>query len=66
MVDLQGAKMRVGDVPERPLAAGDRLRLALAPAHAHEVPLPYAPTLEDFVLPQTEDIVAACRWMVRY
>src|SRR3989454_5284622 len=24
---------------------------------AHDVPLPYAPTLEDFVLPQTEDIV---------
>jgi 2-oxoisovalerate dehydrogenase E1 component beta subunit len=33
---------------------------------AHDVPLPYAPTLEDFVLPQTEDLVAACRWMVRY
>src|SRR5439155_984820 len=26
---------------------------------AHDVPLPYAPTLEDFVLPQTEDIVKA-------
>ena len=25
---------------------------------AHDVPLPYAPTLEDFVLPQTSDIVA--------
>jgi 2-oxoisovalerate dehydrogenase E1 component beta subunit len=33
---------------------------------AHDVPLPYAPTLEDFVLPQTEDIVAACRWMCSY
>jgi pyruvate/2-oxoglutarate/acetoin dehydrogenase E1 component len=33
---------------------------------AHDVPLPYAPTLEDFVLPQTEDVVAACRWLVRY
>jgi pyruvate/2-oxoglutarate/acetoin dehydrogenase E1 component len=33
---------------------------------AHDVPLPYAPTLEDFVLPQTEDIVAACRWLVSY
>jgi pyruvate/2-oxoglutarate/acetoin dehydrogenase E1 component len=33
---------------------------------AHDVPLPYAPTLEDFVLPQTPDIVKACRWMAAY
>ena len=33
---------------------------------AHDVPLPYAPTLEDFVLPQTDDIVKAARWMVGY
>jgi pyruvate/2-oxoglutarate/acetoin dehydrogenase E1 component len=33
---------------------------------AHDVPLPYAPTLEDFVLPQTDDIVAAARWMLAY
>jgi 2-oxoisovalerate dehydrogenase E1 component beta subunit len=33
---------------------------------AHDVPLPYAPTLEDFVLPQTEDLVAACRWLMAY
>ncbi len=33
---------------------------------AHDVPLPYAPPLEDFVLPQTEDIVAACRWLAAY
>ena len=33
---------------------------------AHDVPLPYAPTLEDFVLPQIDDIVKAVRWMVRY
>src|SRR6266550_526882 len=33
---------------------------------AHDVPLPYAPTLEDFVLPQTEDIVKAVRWLVKY
>ncbi len=33
---------------------------------AHDVPLPYAPTLEDFVLPQTADLVAACRWLARY
>jgi 2-oxoisovalerate dehydrogenase E1 component beta subunit len=33
---------------------------------AHDVPLPYAPTLEDFVLPQTDDIVRAARWMLAY
>ncbi len=33
---------------------------------AHDVPLPYAPTLEDYVLPQTEDLVAACRWLIAY
>ncbi|MBX3147167.1 MAG: alpha-ketoacid dehydrogenase subunit beta [Gemmatimonadales bacterium] len=33
---------------------------------AHDVPLPYAPTLEDFVLPQTDDIVKAARWMLAY
>jgi pyruvate/2-oxoglutarate/acetoin dehydrogenase E1 component len=33
---------------------------------AHDVPLPAAPTLEDFVLPQTGDIVAAARWLAAY
>ena len=33
---------------------------------AHDVPLPYAPTLEDFVLPQVDDVVAAARWMAGY
>ncbi|HVH10279.1 MAG TPA: alpha-ketoacid dehydrogenase subunit beta [Gemmatimonadales bacterium] len=33
---------------------------------AHDVPLPYAPTLEDFVLPQTADIVQAARWLAAY
>jgi len=33
---------------------------------AHDVPLPYAPTLEDFVLPQTDDIVRAARWIAKY
>jgi pyruvate/2-oxoglutarate/acetoin dehydrogenase E1 component len=33
---------------------------------AHDVPLPYAPTLEDFVLPQTEDLVTAIRWLAAY
>ncbi len=33
---------------------------------AHDVPLPYAPPLEDFVLPRTDDVVAAVRWLVQY
>jgi 2-oxoisovalerate dehydrogenase E1 component beta subunit len=33
---------------------------------AHDVPLPYAPTLEDFVLPQTDDIVKSARWLAKY
>jgi 2-oxoisovalerate dehydrogenase E1 component beta subunit len=33
---------------------------------AHDVPLPYAPQLEDFVLPQVPDVVAAARWVARY
>jgi 2-oxoisovalerate dehydrogenase E1 component beta subunit len=33
---------------------------------AHDVPLPYAPALEDFVLPQTSDIVRAARWVAGY
>jgi len=33
---------------------------------AHDVPLPFAPTLEDVVLPQAADLVAACRWLARY
>jgi len=33
---------------------------------AHDVPLPYAPTLEDYVLPQTADIVKAVQWLAKY
>jgi len=33
---------------------------------AHDVPLPYAPQLEDFVLPQTTDIVRAARTVAAY
>jgi pyruvate/2-oxoglutarate/acetoin dehydrogenase E1 component len=33
---------------------------------AHDVPLPYAPSLEDFVLPQTADIVLAARRLALY
>ena len=33
---------------------------------AHDVPLPYAPPLEDFVLPQTPDIVFAARRLAAY
>lgn len=41
------------DAPVRRVAAAD-------------VPLPYAPTLEDYVLPQSGDLVAACRWLMQY
>src|SRR5215213_6688872 len=33
---------------------------------AHDIPLPYAPQLEDFVLPQTSDIVRAVRRLAAY
>lgn len=33
---------------------------------AHDVPLPYAPSLEDYVLPQTSDVVRAARWVAAY
>jgi 2-oxoisovalerate dehydrogenase E1 component beta subunit len=33
---------------------------------AHDVPLPFAPALEDFVLPQTADLVQAIRWLAKY
>jgi pyruvate/2-oxoglutarate/acetoin dehydrogenase E1 component len=33
---------------------------------AHDIPLPYAPALEDFVLPQVDDIVLAARRLVSW
>jgi 2-oxoisovalerate dehydrogenase E1 component beta subunit len=33
---------------------------------AHDTPLPYAPPLEDYVLPQPVDIVNAARWLLAY
>lgn len=33
---------------------------------AHDIPLPYAPPLEDFVLPQVDDIVTAVRRLVAW
>jgi 2-oxoisovalerate dehydrogenase E1 component beta subunit len=33
---------------------------------AHDIPLPYAPQLEDFVLPQTSDVVRAVRRLAAY
>ncbi|MBI2072711.1 MAG: alpha-ketoacid dehydrogenase subunit beta [Gemmatimonadetes bacterium] len=33
---------------------------------AHDVPLPYSPPLEDFVLPQTADMVTAARRLLAY
>jgi pyruvate kinase len=41
VVDLQGAKMRVGDVAERSIAAGARVRFALDAAGPEDVPLPH-------------------------
>jgi pyruvate/2-oxoglutarate/acetoin dehydrogenase E1 component len=31
-----------------------------------DTPVPYAPPLEDYFLPQVSDIVAACRYLVKY
>jgi pyruvate/2-oxoglutarate/acetoin dehydrogenase E1 component len=33
---------------------------------AADTPLPYAPSLEDFVLPQTDDIVAQARRLLAF
>ena len=33
---------------------------------AHDLPLPYAPSLEDFVLPQVADVVRAARTLAAY
>jgi 2-oxoisovalerate dehydrogenase E1 component beta subunit len=33
---------------------------------AHDAPLPYTPPLEDYVLPQTADVVKAARWLLAY
>jgi pyruvate/2-oxoglutarate/acetoin dehydrogenase E1 component len=33
---------------------------------AHDIPLPYAPALEDFVLPQVPDVVRALRRLAAY
>ncbi len=33
---------------------------------AHDTPVPYSPPLEDYVLPQTGDIVNAGRWVLAY
>jgi pyruvate kinase len=41
VVDLQGAKMRVGDFAERPIAAAERVRFAADPATPGDVPLPH-------------------------
>jgi pyruvate kinase len=41
VVDLQGAKMRVGDIVDRPLAAGARVRFAAETAGPEDVPLPH-------------------------
>ncbi len=41
VVDLQGAKMRLGDLTQRRVARGELVRFALRPAAADDVPLPH-------------------------
>jgi len=41
VVDLQGAKMRVGDLAEREVARGATVRFSVQPASADDVPLPH-------------------------
>ncbi len=41
VVDLQGAKMRVGELAEREVAAGTRVRFSVEPASPDDVPLPH-------------------------
>jgi pyruvate kinase len=41
IIDLQGAKMRLGQFSDRPLRAGDRVTFALAPGSPGDVPLPH-------------------------
>jgi pyruvate kinase len=41
VVDLQGAKMRVGELAEREVAEGARVRFAVEPAAAEAVPVPH-------------------------
>jgi pyruvate kinase len=41
VVDLQGAKMRVGDIADRALAVGSRVRFAAEAAGPDDVPLPH-------------------------
>jgi pyruvate kinase len=43
VVDLQGAKMRLGRFTERDVCVGERLVFALEAAEAHALPLPHAP-----------------------
>ncbi len=41
VVDLQGAKMRVGELAERPVAVGARVRFAVEAGDPADVPLPH-------------------------
>ena len=41
VVDLQGAKMRIGEVAPRVVATRESVRLALAPSEAGDVPVPH-------------------------
>jgi pyruvate kinase len=41
VVDLQGAKMRVGDLAERDVGAGNRVRFSVEAVSAEDVPVPH-------------------------
>ena len=46
VVDLQGAKMRVGDFPVRQVAPGERTRFSARPSAPDELPLPHPELFE--------------------
>ncbi len=56
VVDLQGAKMRLGLFPERLTAVGERLTFALEPGSTSEIPLPHP---ELFAALSTGDVLSA-------
>lgn len=63
VVDLQGAKMRVGDLAERDVAAGRRVRFAVEPARDEDVPLPHP---ELFAAAAVGDTVSADDGRLRF
>jgi len=56
----------VGTIAESSTASRPIVIATWASVAAHDVPLPYAPSLEDYVLPQTADVVRAARSLAAY